>query len=163
MGVPKRLTEMQMKFAQLLVTNEGRKTKTECAIEAGYEQDRAGNTAAELTNPNKYPLVVKYISELREENNKKYDINYGKHITELARIRDEARLSKAWSAATNAEIARGKAAGLYIEQKIIHHTKTADLSKEELKAKMKKILDDNKGLIEADFAEVIEPTKEIEN
>jgi hypothetical protein len=28
---------------------------------------------------------------------------------------------------------------------------------------MKKILDDNKGLIEADFAEVIEPTKEIEN
>jgi phage terminase small subunit len=39
MGVPKRLTEMQMKFAQLLVTNEGRKTKTECAIEAGYEKD----------------------------------------------------------------------------------------------------------------------------
>jgi hypothetical protein len=27
MGVPKRLTEMQMKFAQLLVTNEGRKLK----------------------------------------------------------------------------------------------------------------------------------------
>ena len=38
---------MQMKFAQLLVTNEGRKTKTECAIEAGYEKDRAGTTAAE--------------------------------------------------------------------------------------------------------------------
>jgi len=162
MGVPKRLTEMQMKFAQLLVTNEGRKTKTECAIEAGYEQDRAGNTAAELTNPNKYPLVVKYISELRDEYNKKYDINYGRHITELARIRDEARLSKAWSAATNAEIARGKAAGLYIEQKIIHHTKNADLSREELKEKLKRILDDNKGLIEADFTEVIEQEKKLD-
>jgi phage terminase small subunit len=156
MGVPKRLTEMQMKFAQLLVTNEGRKTKTECAIEAGYEKDRAGNTAAELTNPNKFPLVVKYIGELRDEYNKKYDINYGRHITELARIRDEARLKGAWSAATNAEIARGKAAGLYIEQKIIHHNKVQDMTADELKAKMKKILDDNKGLIEADFVQVIE-------
>lgn len=147
---------MQMKFANLVVTNEGRKSGYECAIEAGYEPDRARQTASELQNPNKFPLVVKYISELREENNKKYDINYGKHITELARIRDEARLSKAWSAATNAEIARGKAAGLYIEQKIIHHTKNADLSREELKEKMKRILDDNKGLIEADFQEVLE-------
>jgi phage terminase small subunit len=163
MGLPKRLTEMQMKFAQLLVTNEGRKTKTECAIEAGYEKDRAGITCAELTNPNKYPLVVKYISELRDEYQKKYDVTYGRHVTELARIRDEARVKGAWSAATNAEIARGKAAGLYIEQKIIHHNKVQDLTADELKAKMKKILDDNKGLIEADFAEVIEPTKEIEN
>ena len=32
---------MQIKFAQLLVTNEGRKTPTECAIEAGYAKDRA--------------------------------------------------------------------------------------------------------------------------
>jgi phage terminase small subunit len=41
MGLPKKLTEMQIKFAQLLVTNEGRKTPTECAIEAGYNKDRA--------------------------------------------------------------------------------------------------------------------------
>jgi hypothetical protein len=110
-----------------------------------------------------YPLVVKYIGEIRDEYQKKYDVTYGRHVTELARIRDEARVKGAWSAATNAEIARGKAAGLYIEQKIIHHNKIQDLTADELKAKMKKILDDNKGLIEADFAEVIEPTKEIEN
>ena len=156
MGLPKRLTEMQMKFAQLLVTNEGRKTKTECAIEAGYEKDRAGTTAAELTNPNKYPLVVKYIGELRDEYQKKYDVTYGRHITELARIRDEARAKGAWSAATNAEVARGKAAGLYIEQKIIHHNKVEDMSADQLMNKMKRILDDNKGLIEANFQEVLE-------
>ena len=127
MGLPKRLTEMQMKFAQLLVTNEGRKTKTECAIEAGYEKDRARITASELTNPNKSPLVVKYISEIRDEYQKKYDVTYGRHISELAKIRDEARAKGAWSAATNAEIARGKAAGLYIEQKIIHHNKVEEL------------------------------------
>ena len=145
-----------MKFAQLLVTNEGRKTKTECAIEAGYEKDRAGTTAAELTNPNKYPLVVKYIGELRDEYQKKYDVTYGRHITELARIRDEARAKGAWSAATNAEVARGKAAGLYIEQKIIHHNKVEDMSADQLMNKMKRILDDNKGLIEANFQEVLE-------
>jgi phage terminase small subunit len=161
MGVPKQLTEMQIKFAQLLVTNEGRKSPTECAIEAGYDKDSAHVRASELRNPNRYPLVVKYIGEIRDEYQKKYDVTYGRHITELARIRDEARVKGAWSAATNAEIARGKAAGLYIEQKIIHHNKVQDLTADELKAKMKKILDDNKGLIEADFAEVIETKKTI--
>ena len=36
MGLPKRLTEKQVKFANLVVANEGRKTATDCAIEAGY-------------------------------------------------------------------------------------------------------------------------------
>ena len=69
MGVPKRLTEMQQKFAHLLVTNEGRMTAYECAKEAGYSEDRARQTASELQNPKKYPLVVAYIGEIREENN----------------------------------------------------------------------------------------------
>ena len=41
MGLPKKLTEMQRKFAHLLVSNEGRKYAYECAIEAGYEKDRS--------------------------------------------------------------------------------------------------------------------------
>ena len=158
-GVPKRLTEMQIKFAQLLVTNEGRKSPTECAIEAGYDKDSAHVRASELRNPNKFPLVVKYIGEIRDEYQKKYDVTYGRHITELARIRDEARAKGAWSAATNAEVARGKAAGLYIEQKIIHHNKIEDMTADQLMNKMKTILENNKGLIEADFQEVLaEPT-----
>ena len=35
MGLPKLLTEQQKKFCELLVYNEGRKTPTECAKEAG--------------------------------------------------------------------------------------------------------------------------------
>jgi hypothetical protein len=50
-----------------------------------------------------------------------------------------------------------------LNKKLYITTKLQDLTADELKAKMKKILNDNKGLIEADFAEVIEPTKEIEN
>ena len=71
MGVPKQLTEQQIKFAQLLVTNEGRKTPTECAIEAGYADGSARVRASELRNPKRFPLVVQYIGELRDEYNKK--------------------------------------------------------------------------------------------
>ena len=148
MGVPKRLTEMQQKFAQLLVTNEGRKTPTECAIEAGYAKERATITASELQSPRKYPLVVKYIGEIREEYNKKYEVDYGKHIAELGKIRQEALKKGAWSAAVNAEVARGKAAGLYIEQKIIRTGKLEDLTAEELESRMKLIIDEYSPILE---------------
>jgi phage terminase small subunit len=152
MTLPKRLTEMQQKFAELLVYNEGRKTPTECAIEAGYDKDSAHVRASELRNPNKYPGVVKYIGELREEIQKKYEITFEKHVAELAKLRDSSRDKGAWSAAINAEVARGKAAGLYVEQKIIKHGKLEDMSEKELEAKMKQLIEDHKGLIvEADF------------
>jgi len=138
----KKLTDKQIKFSQLLVYNEGRKTATECALEAGYNEDRASVTASELQNPRKYPLVVQYIGGLREEIQKKHDIDFGKHITELARLRDESRGDKSWTAAINAEVARGKAAGLYVEQKIIRTGKLDDLSEEELDKRIEATLEE---------------------
>ena len=148
MGVPKRLTEMQMKFAHEIVSNEGRKYGYECAIEAGYEKDRSRVTASELQNPKKFPLVVKYIGELREEYQKKYAVTFERHITELGKIRVDALKKGAWSAAVNAEVARGKAAGLYIEQKIIRTGKLDDLSEEELESRMKEIIDQYSPILE---------------
>ncbi len=143
---------MQIRFAELVVFNEGRKTPTECAIEAGYEKEFAHVRASELRNPRKYPLVVKYIGELREEIQKKYEVTFERHITELAKLRDSSRDKGAWSAAINAEVARGKAAGLYVEQKIIRTGKLEDMTEKELEAKMKQLIEDHKGLIiEADF------------
>ena len=148
MGLPKRLTEKQIKFAELVVSNEGRKTGTECAIEAGYEPERARITASELKSPKKYPLVVKYIGELREEYQKKYEVTFERHITELGKIRQEALKKGAFSAATNAEVARGKAAGLYIEQKIIRTGKLDDLSAEELETRLKSVLNEYSPILE---------------
>lgn len=154
MGIPAKLTERQIKFAELLVFNEGRKTKTECAHEAGYTT-RPRQAAHELTNPNISPLVVKYIGELREEMQKKYEVTFENHISELAKLRDESRTKGAWSAAINAEVARGKAAGLYVDQKIIKYGSLDSLTPAELELKMKQILEDHKGLlVEADFDEV---------
>jgi hypothetical protein len=148
MGLPKKLTEMQMKFAYEIVTNEGRKTATECAVDAGYEKDCAVVTASKLQNPKLYPLVVQYIGELRVEYQKKYDVTFERHITELAKLRDSSRDKGAWSAAINAEVARGKAAGLYIEQKIIRTGKLEDLSADELENRLKEIMEEYKPLLE---------------
>ena len=160
MGLPKKLTEQQMKFANLLVCEEGRKTATQCAIEAGYSKESARHSASVLQNPKHYPLVVQYIGQLRTEWQKKYDVTFGSHITELAKLRDEARDKKAWSAAVNAEVARGKAAGLYIEQKIIRTGKLEDLTTEELESRMKQIIDDYSPILEdVPFEELKEKVK----
>jgi len=159
MGLPKKLTEQQIKFANLLVAEEGRKTATQCAIEAGYAKDSARQHASKLQNPKLYPLVVQYIGELRAEWQKKFEVTFGNHVTELGKLRDEAREKKAWSAAVNAEVARGKAAGLYIEQKIIRTGKLEDLSTEELESRMKQIIDDYSPILEG--IEVEELTEKV--
>ena len=148
MGLPKKLTEQQMKFAYELVTNEGRKTATECAVDAGFAKDSARQYASKLQNPKLYPLVVKYIGELREEWQKKYEVTYERHIAELGKLRDNATKRGAHSAAINAEVARGKAAGLYIEQKIIRTGKLDDLSAEELEKRLKTILNEYSPILE---------------
>ncbi len=163
MGVPKRLTEMQQKFAHELVSNEGRKYAYQCAIDAGYAKDRARQTAWELQNPKMHPLVVKYIGELREEYQKKYAVTFERHISELGKIRQDALNKGAWSAAVNAEVARGKAAGLYIEQKIIRTGKLDDLSEEELEKRMKEIIDQYAPILEGkvDTADIKNKQKQL--
>jgi len=150
MGVPKRLTEMQIRFAEHLVFGgpDGPCTKTEAAILAGYSKANARHEGSTLTNPKLFPLVVKYIGDLKEERLKKYEVNYDAHVAELGRIKDAALKKGAWSAAVNAETNRGKAAGLYIDRKIIKTGKLEDLSEQELEAKMKQILDDYSQIID---------------
>ena len=160
MGLPKRLTNMQIEFANLLVNNIGRKTATECAIEAGYNKDRATITASELQNPEKYPLVTQYIGQLKSEQMQKHSISLEKHLVELGELRNESRNAKAWTASINAEVARGKAAGFY---NTLHLHKNADaMSDEDLDKKVKASLKRYGHIftINADDAEVVEESQE---
>jgi len=144
MGVPKRLTEMQKRFAEFIVFGgtDGPMTQSEAAIAAGYAKDSARVEGSQLLNPRYSPLVVQYVGTLREERIKKHEITYDKHLAELARLREAALKKSSFSAAVNAETNRGKAGGLYIERKIIKHGKLEDMSEEQLEAKMKQILND---------------------
>ena len=158
MGLPKKLTERQIKFAELLVYNEGRKSPSECAYEAGYKT-RPRQAASELRNPKIARLVVKYIGELRAEIQEKYGITFEKHIGELAKLREDARAKGAWSAAINAEIARGKAGGLYVDQKLVLSGNLDNMSEKELEAKMNQILEDHKTLINITPEEELKESK----
>ena len=155
MGVPKRLTEMQQRFAELLVFGDesGVLTQSEAAIKAGYSPKRARQEGSELCNPKLSPLVVKYIGELKEERLKKHEVTYEGHVAELARLREAALKKGSFSSAVNAEANRGKAAGLYIDRKIIKTGKLEDLSEAELENKMKQILSDYEPLLTAKTVE----------
>jgi phage terminase small subunit len=155
MGVPKRLTEMQQRFAEYLVFGgpDGPMSKREAAIAAGYSPARAMREGSELTNPRYSPLVVKHIGELKEERLRKHEVTYEGHVAELARLREAALKKGSFSSAVNAEASRGKAAGLYIDRKIIKTGKLEELTEEQLEAKMKQILDDYAPLLNAKTVE----------
>jgi|TARA_R110000851_G_scaffold62673_1_gene143554 phage terminase small subunit len=154
MGRPKRLTEMQKRFAELIVFGgpDGYMSQTEAAIKAGYSEKRARSEGSELMNPRTSPLVVQYIDKLKQERLSKHEVTYEKHVAELDRIKEQALKKGSFSSAVNAETNRGKAAGLYIDRKIIKTGKLEEMSIEELEANIKKI--------EEDYSEIINVTPE---
>ena len=163
-GVPKRLTEMQKRFAEYMVFGgpDGPVSQMEAAKLAGYSEKRCRVEGSELMNPRLSPLVVKYVGELREERIKKHEVTYENHIAELARLREAALKKGSFSSAVNAEANRVKAAGLYIDRKIIKTGKLEELTEEQLEAKMKQILDDYAPLLNMKSVEgeaVEEPEK----
>ena len=151
MGVHKRLTEMQKRFAEFIVFGgpDGPVSQGEAAKLAGYSEKRCRQEGSELMNPTLSPLVAAYIGKLKEERLKKFEVNYENHVAELSRIKELALKKGSFSSAVNAETNRGKAAGLYIERKIIKTGKLEDMTEEQLEAKMKQILDDYAPLLNA--------------
>ena len=149
-GPAKHLTPKQMKFAQLIVYGvEGNLiTKTEAAKLAGYSD--AAREGSIMTNPKHYPLVCAYISNLRDEVRQKYGITFERHLEELGNIRDRGKKdNRNLAAAATTEIARGKVAGYYIDQKIIRHGKIDDLNLDQLYERMRTIKEKNEKVLEA--------------
>ena len=136
MGVPKRLTEMQQRFAEFLVFGDetGPLTQTEAALKAGYSPKRARQEGSELCNPKLSPLVVKYIGELKEERIRKHEVTYEGHIAELGRLREAALKKGSFSSAVNAEANRGKA-GIIHRQKNNKNWETRRLIRTRIRSK----------------------------
>lgn len=66
------------------------------------------------------PKIAARIEELRAPVIKKAQITLDSHLSTLEELRDLAKVSGQYSAATKAEELRGKASGLYTEK--IHHS-----------------------------------------
>ena len=156
-GLRKKLSEKQIIFVKELVYNEGSITATEAAIRAGYPEPSARSKASMLQNPKYYPLVVDHARQIRVEVQKKYDVTIHKHFKELQKIREKALEEGSYSAAVQAEVARGKVAGLYVEQKIIKHGKLDQLTEKEVDEKIAELMREMK-IVEG---ETIDDSKKI--
>ena len=124
-----KLTPKQIKFCLLFVQEGDTKTATQCAIEAGYSENRAKQEASELR---KHPGCVEYIRELRNQDEKKYEVNLHKHLKRLHQLSVGAEEKGNWNAAVTAEKSRGQVAGLYIDRKEIMHGSIDQLNREEV-------------------------------
>ena len=142
----KLLTEKQKKFAEIYVMSSGILSNTECAIEAGYDRGSAYQRAYELLNHEICPHVVNFINDIRKDISRRYEINRDNHITELWRIREEAKKKGNQMVRLRAEELRGKIMGYYIEKKAILNVNKKpidDMSLPELYEKMKQIREKN--------------------
>ena len=113
----RKLTRKQELFVKELISNDGKITLRGAAIAAGFAPSSAHQRAYEMTNPDKCPHVCRAIRIYRGELDRKYAVNYGRHIKDLQTIRDEALENGAYSAAVQAEKARGQAQGdIYVSK-----------------------------------------------
>ena len=134
------LNRRQELFVKELVTKDGQITMREAAINAGYPTASAHTRAYELTNPDINPHVVSKIREYRRELDEKFGVDYKRHIRDLQVIRDRALEEGAFSAAVQAEKARGLAQGdIYINKSEVRHGSIDSMSKDEVLKALKEL------------------------
>lgn len=128
-----KLTSKQMLFVTNYVqgTLTGKISASEAARKAGYSENRARQTAYELLNPKINPYIVEAVNEMKQDLYETSGVSMASHLTALKEMRDEARGDKHYSAAINAEVARGRVAGFY-DLKNKAEESMDQMSKEEL-------------------------------
>lgn len=152
-----RLTKKQWEFVNLVCVKEGEMTLREIAAEAGYAAKSSHTRAYELLNPRLNPHVVKAVRERRQELAERYNVDYGRHVRDLQKIRDAAIENGAYSAAVQAEYRRGQAADLYVTRSEVRHGSIDSMSKADVEKAIldiKRQLGEEPKIIEG---EVIEP------
>jgi len=129
----RKLTNRQMTFAQKIV--EGIYSNAECARKAGYSHDVAYNTASKLLNGRDYPHVLEYITELRQERERRYGVTTIGQLERLHQLSLGAEDAGQFSAAINAEKIRSALGGLTIDRRETINTMD-QLSRDEITTRL---------------------------
>ena len=135
-GYPTELTEMQRRFCEYLVTNEGRTTDKDAAIHAGYAAKTAAQEAYRLQQK---PKIQVYLTKRMNEVNKSFVVNrhnYLKRQIYLSKMVEDGHPHAAKAAPFESHIA--KAMGLFIDRKEIY---TRDLTAEDKLQRKEELLD----------------------
>lgn len=128
------LTAKQEAFAQAVATGKTQADAYRHAFNAvGMKPETIHKRASELMASGE---VSGRVAELRKPVVEAAQITLASHLQRLSDLSDKAEQSGQMSAAINAEVARGKASGLYVEK--IEHSGTIahELSDAELDAKI---------------------------
>ena len=152
-GYPTELTEMQRRFCEYLVMNEGRTTGKDAAIAAGYVPKTAKQEAYRLQQN---PKVQMYLTQRMNEVNKAFVVNrhnYLKRQIKLSQMVEEGHPHAAKAAPFESHIA--KAMGLFVDRKEIY---TRDLTAEDKLQRKEELLDKMKKMKRVN--NLIEKTKE---
>ena len=132
--VPVDLTEMQRRFVDYLVYNEGRTTHTDAALKAGYAPKSATQEASRLM---RNPKVQAYYQKKSNEVNRAFTVTKGNYVRRQQvlsqKLVDEGKVDKA----LGFENLIGKATGQFIETHI--HGNLNDLTKQEKLDEIKRL------------------------
>jgi len=131
---PTELTEMQRRFCEYLIMNEGRTTRKDAAIKAGYAEKSAAQEAAGLIQN---PKILKYLQARSNEINRSFTVtknNYVRRQQILSQtLVDQGKIEKA----LGFENLIGKATGQFVD---IHlHGNINDITKAEKLEEIKRI------------------------
>ena len=133
---PTELTEMQRRFCEYLIMNEGRTTRKEAAIKAGYAEKSAAQEAAGLIQN---PKIQRYLQTRSNEVNRSFTVtknNYVRRQQVLSQtLVDQGKIEKA----LGFENLIGKATGQFMDIHI--HGNLNDITKAEKLEEIKRIKD----------------------
>ena len=129
----RKLTPRQQTFAKFFV--EGIYSGAECARKAGFAEDVAAKQASILLNGRDYPHVLEYVTQLREERERRYGVTVLGQLERLYNLSRSAEEAGSFSAAINAEKIRAALGGLTVDRREQVNTIDA-LSRDEIVARL---------------------------
>ena len=149
---PTELTEMQRRFCEYLIMNEGRTTRKEAAIKAGYAENSAAVEGSRLMQN---PTVQRYLQTRSNEVNRSFTVtknNYVRRQQVLSQtLVDQGKIEKA----LGFENLIGKATGQFMDIHI--HGNLNDITKAEKIEEINRIKTLQKDRIEAAKEITVEP------
>ena len=128
------LTEMQRRFADYLVYNQGRTTFTDAALAAGYSPKRARIEGSELMDN---PKVIKYLRYKTNEVNRSYTVTKNNYVLRQQKLSKKLEEAGKEEKCLGFENLIGKATGQFIETHL--HGNLNSLSKEEKLDQIKRL------------------------
>jgi len=131
---PTELTEMQRRFCEYLIMNEGRTTRTEAAIHAGYASKYATQEAAGLMQN---PKIQKYLQHRSNEVNRAFTVTKNNYVRRQQILSQALVDSGKIKDAAPFEQLIGKATGQFVETHL--HGNLNDMAKQEKLDEIKRL------------------------